>query len=437
MVILNDWMAISTECVYYLVLSGLIAYVGKIRSQSFYIGFAIAMPALVVISLTDLLAFVAAYSSLFVALRIRHWRKDVNCRNWEIFVLMLVMLIDLTVMSGWSIMELGLYHPALNEVQNQHQLTLWLFYLSGYLVEIVVALLIQKVLSRIRFTKRELDIVIPQMFFILTSMVFVIEFLRSIKAQGIYELLIFAFLMTQFGYSTQRTISLLRKDKQQAEIAAAKQQLASMSIYTKQLEQSYEQMRKFRHDYKNLLLAVSDEDANTCNHHQYLDALRRYTDKELSRNILRFSDLTRVQVSPLKTLIMTKLTLAQQQGIDIRFECLNSVDNLYSDEITIVRIMGILMDNAIEASSAAADKRMNLLIISNDSNQEIMVENTYRKPLPKLAQMKTVGFSTKGTGRGYGLANLEEIMNQHTELSLTNYIQSGMFGVSLVIMKGA
>jgi len=132
---------------------------------------------------------------------------------------------------------------------------------------------------------------------------------------------------------------------------------------------------------------------------------------------------------------MTKLTLAQQKGIEINFECINPVEKLMSDEISIIRILGILLDNAIEASMTASSKRLNLLIISNLEQQEIVIENTFSDPLPDLKQMNKLGFSTKGNDRGYGLANVKEILDQHPELCTANYTAAEMFGTSLMITK--
>lgn len=428
-------MAFFSESVYYLVLSGLVIYIGKIHDRSFYIGLAIAMPVMVTLSVADLLAFVVVYTGLFAGLRRRHWRGNSNRRNWEIFVFLLVFLIDITVASAWSNIELAIFHPALNSLSPTYRVGELTFELLGYVLEIFVAIVIRRVLSSIRLTERELRIVIPQMLYIVVTMLFVIEFLRIVKLQGVYELLIFAFLIMQVGYSIQRTISILRKDKQAAEILSAKQQLASMNIYTKQLEQSYNQMRQFRHDFKNLLLAIDTSAPQAGKQAQYLAALHDYSDQALAQNVLRFSYLTQLQVPTLKTLIVTKLTLAQQQGIDIHFECLNPFTQLASDEITVIRILGILLDNAIEASVQSTTKQLKLLLIDSDTDQELIIENSYAGQLPSIAQMRTQGFSTKGNNRGFGLANVETLLDQHPELALTNYVASDLYGASLVLTK--
>lgn len=435
MVIFNEGMVLFSESVYYLVLSGLLIYIGKIRDHSFYAGVAIAMPVMVVLSAADLLAFTIAYLGLFAWLRMHHWRGNPNRRNWEIFVLLLVFLIDITVASVWSSIELAIFHPTLNTLLTMHRTGEWMFELFGYVLDILAAVGIRRVLSSISLTERELGIVIPQMLYVVVTMLFVTEFLQIVKVQGIYEVLVFAFLIMQVGYSTQRTISVLRKDKQSAEITLMKQQLSTMNVYTKQLEQSYEQMRKFRHDLKNLLLGIEWGDAITNSQSEYLAGLRRYSDQALAQNVLRFSDLTRVQVPTLKTLIVTKLTLAQQQGIHIHFECFNPITQLASDEITVIRIVGILLDNAIEASAGSIDKQMKVLLIDSSRDQEMIIENSYAGQLPSVSQMRKQGFSTKGENRGFGLANVESLLDQHAELALTNYVAAELYGASLVLTK--
>ena len=432
---ISSAMLVIQETLYCLVLTGLIGYLGQIHSRSFYIGIVIAMPIMIVISILDMLVFTIFFSGFFALLRFRHWRANAERRNWELFVFVLVFLIDIVVSSVWSEIELFIFKPEFNAAYTSKMNGESWFTLIGFGLEILVAFGLRKWFSKIRFTQRELRIIFPQMVYVVVMMIFVIEFLRIRRSQGIYEFLVVAFLLTQVAYSTTRTIATLRKDKQEAEILSVKQQLESMSIYTKQLEQSYDQMRQFRHDFKNLLLAVDANKPEDDKQAQYLAALHDYSDQAIAQNVLRFSDLTRVQVPTLKTLIVTKLTLAQQQGIHIHFECLNPITQLASDEITVIRIIGILLDNAIEASAGSFDKQMKVLLIDSSRDQELIIENSYAGQLPPVSQMRKQGFSTKGENRGFGLANVESLLDQHPELALTNYVAAELYGASLVLTK--
>lgn len=435
MVVVSTGMGIFQETLYYLIISALVGYLGHIHSHSYYIGIALAMPIMIVISILDMLVFTIFFSGFFALLRFRHWRANAERRNWELFVFVLVFLIDIVVSSVWSEIELFIFKPEFNAAYTSKMNVEWLFSLIGYGIVILVALGLSRWLSKIRFTQRELNIIFPQMVYVVVMMLFVIEFLRLRRSQGVYEFLVVAFLLTQAAYSTTRAISTLRKNKQEAEITSVKQQLESMSIYTKQLEQSYDQMRQFRHDFKNLLLAVDAGKPEDGKQAQYLAALHDYSDQALAQNVLRFSDLTRVQVPTLKTMIVTKLTLAQQQGLHIHFECLNPITQLASDEITVIRIVGILLDNAIEASAGSIDKQMKVLLIDSDCDQELIIENSYAGQLPSVSQMRKQGFSTKGENRGFGLANVESLLDQHPELALTNYLAAELYGASLVLTK--
>ncbi len=433
-IIVPSWLAVTGEIVYYLALSGMIIYVGKIHARGLLIGLLLLMPVMVVVSILDFLAFNLVYAALFALFRYRAWRHDPIRRNWELFSYFLVMLLGFTVIGSWSSLVIALFHPAFNSALGNEGIPLGTFSLIGNVVFVIVVVMVCRLLAKIVLTQREISIILPQLIFVVTTMVFVLEFLKVTEQQGVYQILILGFLLTQVGYSTQRTIAALRKDKQQAEIDATKKQLEAMSAYTQQLERSYQQTRKFRHDFKNLLIALKAPDNGA--HTQYLAALSDYSDQVLSRSVLRFGDLTHVHLPALKTLIVTKLTVAEQHGIDIAFECMNDVDTLACDEITVIRIMGILLDNAIEASELAAQQRLRLLVIDSATDLELIVENTFAGKLPKLTQMKQNGFSTKGQGRGVGLANVEEMIQQHDQLSITNYVADDMYGTSVVIDKG-
>jgi len=67
--------------------------------------------------------------------------------------------------------------------------------------------------------------------------------------------------------------------------------------------------------------------------------------------------------------------------------------------------------------------------------QDIMfvVQNTCRLDIPKVHQLKQLGFSTKGSGRGIGLTNLSELANEQDNVSLETVVLGDQFIQKVVI----
>ena len=123
-----------------------------------------------------------------------------------------------------------------------------------------------------------------------------------------------------------------------------------MNSYTSDIERNYQELRKFRHDYKNLLIGLNaSQEMNEINRGYFTEMLD-YSHQMIDNNVMRFSEIGNIQVQSFKSLMVTKLLQAEQENITVHFECPKPISNFNLEEVKLVRIVGILMDNAIEAA---------------------------------------------------------------------------------------
>lgn len=73
--------------------------------------------------------------------------------------------------------------------------------------------------------------------------------------------------------------------------------------------------------------------------------------------------------------------------------------------VNLVRMLGIILDNAIEGASAAKKKKIELTILKKNHSVMIRVINTTTNTLP-LNQLKQKGFATKTNPKNEALACL-------------------------------
>lgn len=69
--------------------------------------------------------------------------------------------------------------------------------------------------------------------------------------------------------------------------------------------------------------------------------------------------LNSIKVSSLKSLITNKVLVAQNNNIDVDINIEGEINDFYTDEMQLSRILGILLDNAIEASLEVPDDKKN------------------------------------------------------------------------------
>ena len=91
-------------------------------------------------------------------------------------------------------------------------------------------------------------------------------------------------------------------------------------------------------------------------------------------------------------------------------------------------MVGILLDNAIEAARGVENSEVRMAFIHMDEVILLVVSNTFDKKIAiKVHEIYQEGFSTKGENRGLGLANLRQMTNDLHNVNLNTKISSPYF----------
>ncbi|MGN0483810.1 MAG: GHKL domain-containing protein [Lachnospiraceae bacterium] len=101
--------------------------------------------------------------------------------------------------------------------------------------------------------------------------------------------------------------------------------------------------------------------------------------------------------------------------------------------VDFTRVLGIFLDNAIEAALECDTKRIELNLIQNPHSIVLTLRNTFQNTGISLAQMRKRGFSTKGDSRGLGLANVQEILATYANVENMTEIQGDFFVQHLTV----
>ncbi|WP_086429297.1 quorum-sensing sensor histidine kinase AgrC [Staphylococcus cornubiensis] len=238
---------------------------------------------------------------------------------------------------------------------------------------------------------------------------------------------VFAILIIATTLTIEREINYKRK----------KQELDDYYKYTVQIEKINNKMRKFRHDYTNILLTMSeylredDLEGLKKYYHEHISPLK----SEFESNTMRLNGIENLKVREIKGLITTKILQAQENDIEITVEVADEIAHIAMDSIQLSRVLGIIMDNAIEASNTINDPIIQIAFIKTDESVMIIIMNKAPKDMPKLHTLFQDGFSTKGKNRGIGLTTLKEIIDQTDNVFLDTTIENHYFIQKLEIMN--
>ena len=239
--------------------------------------------------------------------------------------------------------------------------------------------------------------------------------------------LIFILLCTYITVSVLKNIKLETNNK----IESAK--LEQQKKYILALEKNNNEIRKFKHDFNNIILGldgyINNDDFDKEKLKKYFNSTIMNFNNNIELNDIVIAKLNSIKVSSLKSLITNKVLMAQNNNIDVDINIQGEINDFHTDEMQLSRILGILLDNAIEASlEVPDDKKIEVNIIQINKITDIQISNTFNNTGTPITDFNKEGFSTKGTNRGLGLSSAHEIANKlnmllNTEIDRNTFVQ--------------
>ena len=199
--------------------------------------------------------------------------------------------------------------------------------------------------------------------------------------------------------------------------------------YDKQQEMAEEirriqqQIGLLKHDMKNHTLVILSylEENKTEEARQYageiLDKLNRmYTYVNVGNSLLSY-------------IINSKLSMAKEQGIEIKAE----IENLsfsYMDSVDFSSLLNNMLDNAVNGALESEGKKLEVNIVSEKGFDVITVKNSIDgsvfKDNPELATSK------EEPGHGYGMKQMKAVTEKY-EGNIDIYEKDGMFVVRVML----
>ena len=195
--------------------------------------------------------------------------------------------------------------------------------------------------------------------------------------------------------------------------------LEEAKLYNKTLQMLQDNTRAFRHDFSNIVQGMAGFiDKND------MEGLKKYY-SQLLEDIQHTNNLTTlspevVNNPAIYNVLATKYHKADQLGIKINLEAFLNMNDLHIKIYEFTRVLGILMDNAIEAAKEC-DKKVINVVLRKDSRrhmQLLIIENTYTNKDVNTDKIFEKGYSTKKGNTGLGLWEVRQILKKNNNLNL-------------------
>ncbi len=202
-------------------------------------------------------------------------------------------------------------------------------------------------------------------------------------------------------------------------LVSTKRKLESSEEYNKTLHILHDSVRGFKHDFDNIVTTIGGyiKTNDMTGLENYYSQLEDDCEKVNNLYILN-PDI--INNPGIYNLLTTKYSEAEENGIKINLTFLLDLNNLHMKIYEFARILGILLDNAIEATSECDEKILNIVFRNDSRNNRniILIENTYKDKNVDINEIFNKGVSGKDNHTGLGLWEIRQILKKNNNVNL-------------------
>lgn len=185
------------------------------------------------------------------------------------------------------------------------------------------------------------------------------------------------------------------------------------------LKIAQDDMRGFRHDFSNIMCTIGGYVQV-----KDMEGLSKYY-SQIQKDIAKVNNIGALDPAVINnpavfTLIASKYDKATEENITMNINCFLDLNELNMKIYEFTRVLGILLDNAIEAAKEC-DKKIIHLEIRKDTNrhrQLLIIENTYKEKDIDTDKIYEKNYSTKPGNTGLGLWEVRQILKRNNNLNL-------------------
>jgi Signal transduction histidine kinase regulating citrate/malate metabolism len=211
----------------------------------------------------------------------------------------------------------------------------------------------------------------------------------------------------------------------------------NLQLYNQDISKNLQEIREMKHDLKNIFLTMGEYVARSEDKElkeYYYENIASFAGQEIRRNDL-YVNLQNLQNESIKAFLYYKILQGYDSEVDMQLETAldHSVIPFVTDFSDIIRILGIFLDNAIEESLQVQQSFVKVVVKEQEGQMSISVKNKVRESVIINGIHK--GLSSKGLGRGAGLAIVEKLVGKHSDILWNSYFQEDVFVQSISISK--
>ncbi len=193
--------------------------------------------------------------------------------------------------------------------------------------------------------------------------------------------------------------------------------------------------QEYRHELKNNLSIIR----NLAKEKNVLEKVDEMLGININVEDRYIETLKNVPKGGLKGIIYYKLAIAANENvnfiIDVSKNATKKLQQLSKSNLKeLCIVLGIFIDNALEAAADTSIKNVTFEIYTINNNLNFVISNTYNKLIP-IKIMNKKGYSTKGKEHGKGLYFAQKILKNNKSIKAEQYFKDKFFIQKITIEK--
>lgn len=228
-------------------------------------------------------------------------------------------------------------------------------------------------------------------------------------------------------------LSVLNSQKRYS-LIISQQEVEFQKNYNASLKSLVDGLRTFKHDYNNTLATLYG--------YAQLEDIKSLKEvlKEIIEDSKVLTTLDKLNPDLIKNpsiygLITSKYQRCEECNVTFNIEIFTELEDLEIRIFDLTRMLGIFLDNAIEAASGSRTKKVNLLIREKGNEVILEISNTFSDKAISTDIIFNKGISSKGNNRGLGLYKVKDIVKRYSTVSLETFIADEVFVQRLSVQK--
>ncbi len=192
-----------------------------------------------------------------------------------------------------------------------------------------------------------------------------------------------------------------------------KRKLRRVIIEKDLLEDKYDGVRELKHNFSNFIQTlygyVTIKDLNGIE-----NMCKKVCEETNLVSNQEFMKIKRIKNPAIVNLIKSKCEYAKCRGIKFNVDCKTSLEDLSIPVYELAKVLGVLIDNAIEAAMSTGDKIVNIDVYESRKMKKkiVLIENSYDKSKIDVKKIYNKGYTSKINNvesHGLGLWSVRKI----------------------------